>query len=431
MKPHRINHKLSSDGRRAVHALTLLELLIVVAILAILTTVASRSLFQVGEQVQFDANQDLAKNFRLALLGPSGALQSDGTPSVSGFIADLGRPPRAQLEMPYPTGETVSGGSSNAYTIRELVANSSSPPFNSYGTDSTNVTALTKAYYLATQTITLYDATNRLTFGWRGPYMTGGSDSVLVDGWNKPLAANTATIYRSLIDFWVTYYDSTVPASLINNPFTFSMSGYQSMDVLLPTPNGKFWYDVVGIAIRPGPAAVNNVYTSTALANYTTSYSAGVVFDNEYTAQLGCILNYNSSALVGTSFATTANYWWTAGVIIYSPNPHYGSPQFTSSSALTKPVAVSCQATTNLISVTGPSSSTYPTAQTLTITKNIIDGAPNAAASYPLIQGPKVVKPFLVAVLKTGSNGSGTNWYGTARNIVLRPGYNTVQLTVP
>ena len=177
MKPHGSHFGRTRHGSRRARALTLLELLIVVAILAILTTLASRSLYQAGEQAQFDANQDLAKNFRLTLLGPSGAVQSDGTPSVSGFIADMGRPPRAQLET-YSTGENVAAGTSGAgaaYTVRELMENTYGLSFKSYATDSTAVTSTTKLF--STFTHNLYDSTNRLTFGWRGPYLTGGSDS--------------------------------------------------------------------------------------------------------------------------------------------------------------------------------------------------------------------------------------------------------------
>ncbi len=449
MKPSLTFSENPWGARRLAQALTLLELLIVVAILAILTTVATRSLLQVGEQVQFDANQDLAKNFRLALLGPPGAIQSDGTPSVSGFIADLARPPRAQLET-YSTGENVSlggAGVGTAYSVRELMENTYALPFKSYPTDSTTVTSTTKLF--STFTHNLYDLTNRLTFGWRGPYLTGGSDSVVDDGWNKPLAAYAAPANRNLIDFWVTTYDGNASPAPVMNPFTFSVAGYHSMDAPF---NGRFWYDVVGIVVRPGPASVNNVYTSTALDNYTNSLSAGVAFDNEYTAQLGCVLNYNQNAMTDPSFINgtyNSSYWFVAGVIMYSPNPYYyggatplnGPAQFSSSAALTKSVAVSLQATGASISSTGPSSSTYPTAQILTITNNIIEfnpssGAPTSASSYPLIQGPKVVKPFLVALRKSsGFNVNAvivsTNWYGTARSIILRPGYNTVQLTVP
>src|SRR5262245_35506296 len=118
-------------------ALTLLELLIVISILAILTTVATRSLVSVGEQTQFETNDAIGRDFRRALIGVPNAVQSDNSPAITGFIGDLGRPPRAELES-YVVGESEADPShtGQAYTLREVVSQRNAPQFKVYKTDS-------------------------------------------------------------------------------------------------------------------------------------------------------------------------------------------------------------------------------------------------------------------------------------------------------
>ncbi len=428
-----------------VRALTLLELLIVLTVLAVVTTMATRGIISVSEQSQFSANESLCKKFRLALLGPSRALQSDGTPSVAGFIADLGRPPRAQLET-LSVGENVALGVSGlgtAYTARELMGIVNAPAFKSYIADSTTVTSATKSF--STFTLNLYDLTNRISVGWRGPYLTGGTDSIIDDGWNKPVAAYVTPANRNLVDFWVTSYDgvsSPVPVAAMN-PFSVSTPGYHSMNADGTVTTGRFPLDLTGIILRPGAAAASG-YGSSDLDTYTNVLSYGIVLTNEYTAQLACVLNYNQSAMVDPVFSGgtyNSSYWWVAGVIMYGANPFYGSTLYVSAGAITKPVAVSFQATGPTLTSAGPSTSTYPTAQTMTFTNSPMEFNPAlsgtySAAVYPLIQGPRVLKPFLIALRKSsGYNAAATvistNWFGATRTFVVSPGNNSVQLTVP
>ena len=94
MTPQINSGKEGGAGRHSA-ALTLLELLVVVAILAILTTVAVRSTSDLGGQFRYDSTQTTLKTFRDAVLGPVNQTSPDGSPYVTGFIADMGRPPRS------------------------------------------------------------------------------------------------------------------------------------------------------------------------------------------------------------------------------------------------------------------------------------------------------------------------------------------------
>ena len=74
-----------------------LTLVVVIAILAVLSTVALRSLTGVVSQARFEATQRTLDQIYEAIVGAANDRQPDGTLVISGFIADMGRPPRAQL----------------------------------------------------------------------------------------------------------------------------------------------------------------------------------------------------------------------------------------------------------------------------------------------------------------------------------------------
>ncbi len=422
-------------------ALTLLELLIVVVILAILTTVATRSLVSVGEQAQFEANDSLGRDFRRALIGTPGSIQSDGTPSASGFITDMGRPPRAELES-YITGENeaYTPATGSAYTLRELVSQRNGPSFRVYRPDISTVSATN--INPGVTNIVLYDSTNSVATGWRGPYMSGGSDDVIDDSWGKPVAAYSAIAGRSLINMWITSYlnSSFSPPSSSMAPYTgLSLNGYHDLGVTFS--GGNFPLEVLGIVIRPGAAATAAVGNSLSLAAYTNTYSAGIVWTNDFVSQLLCNLTIYTNRITDTSFTTLTtygNYWYLAGVIMYGPNPLYNAAA-TATYATSRPVGVAYLATGSTITATGIGGGTtvnYPNSTSLTFTNYPVlytTGTPSPAYSYPLVMGPKVLKPFLVAKRKSGIS-TGTDvafWTGTSINVVLRPGFNTVQLSVP
>ena len=419
--------------------LTLLELLIVIVILAILTTVATRSLVSVGEQAQFDANDGLGRDFRRALIGTPNAVQTDGTPSISGLISDLGRPPRAELEnFIVGENEATTPASGQAYTLRELVSQRTAPPFKVYKPDSTLVTAT--VWNPGVTNINLYDTTNSVPTGWRGPYIYAGNDDIIDDSWGKPVAAYSAAASRSLVNMWITSYlnTSVSPPSSSLSPFTgLSMNGYHDLGTTFSGAN--FPVEVIGIVVRPGAASTAAMGSSLSLAAYSNSFSAGIVWTNDYVAQLQCNLTIYTNRMTDTSFTTLTtygNYWYLAGVIMYGPNPLYNS-SLAATVVTASPIGVAYMATATTITATAVSGGTsvnFPNPTSVTFTNYPVaysTGSPGY--NYPLVLGAKVLKPFLVAKRKTGI-ATGTDvalWTGTAINVILRPGVNSVQLSVP
>lgn len=86
---------ISRSGQSRI-GLTLLELMVVLVILAIVATVAIQSLQPQVDNQRFLAASGLLNQIRDATIGPRQKYQVDGTPLLSGFVADIGRLPRAE-----------------------------------------------------------------------------------------------------------------------------------------------------------------------------------------------------------------------------------------------------------------------------------------------------------------------------------------------
>jgi prepilin-type N-terminal cleavage/methylation domain-containing protein len=146
-------------------ALTLLELLVVLVILAIVATVAVQSLQPRVDNQKFESASRLLNEIKTSSIGPIQKYQVDGTPLISGFVADVGRFPLVESpnielgespilsELWDPQSEL---GSQFPFQFR---------PGPSQPVDYSKV---------------------RLPCGWRGPYLQIpiGSDS-LIDPWGR------------------------------------------------------------------------------------------------------------------------------------------------------------------------------------------------------------------------------------------------------
>jgi prepilin-type N-terminal cleavage/methylation domain-containing protein len=174
----------SKSGQLGVFGMTLLELLVVVAILAVLASVAIQSTSEVGNQTRYDATQKSLSAFREAVLGPQGQTAPDGSPLITGFIADMGRPPRSRL-LSHP--EYV-----NAYDLQELYSESVPSglfAYRLYTADSGTLATDGTAAGLTVPSLVI-DPALRVPAGWRGPYIRKpGNELSLVDGWNKALVS--------------------------------------------------------------------------------------------------------------------------------------------------------------------------------------------------------------------------------------------------
>ncbi|MGE3804512.1 MAG: type II secretion system protein GspG [Gemmataceae bacterium] len=80
--------------------LTLMELLVVLLVLAVMTTIAIRATENVVQQARYDAAQRGLLELRQAIIGPDNERDLDGTLLITGFVADVGRLPKASGNSP-------------------------------------------------------------------------------------------------------------------------------------------------------------------------------------------------------------------------------------------------------------------------------------------------------------------------------------------
>lgn len=139
--------------------MTLIELLVVLTILSVLSVVAVVSTETVLGQGRFEATQRTLGNIEEAVLGPERLQREDGTLAVAGFVADVGRLPKAVANE------------DGRLELAEL------------WTNAENVPVFDLKEYSVDQ-----DETIRRACGWRGPYLrlpVGGAG--LRDGWGNEL----------------------------------------------------------------------------------------------------------------------------------------------------------------------------------------------------------------------------------------------------
>jgi len=134
-------------SRKQRRGLTLMELLVVLSILAITTTVAVQLTDGVIAQGRFDATRRILGDVRNAIAGIPAATASEA--SLGGYVADMGG-------YPLSLGDLVSAPRTYA----------------SYSIDTEGDGAV--------------DGT--LPGGWRGPYLRVGGDLLVRDAWGNPLA---------------------------------------------------------------------------------------------------------------------------------------------------------------------------------------------------------------------------------------------------
>ena len=182
------------------HGFTLLELVVVIAVMAVLSTVALRSLTGVASQSRFEATQRTLEQIHEAILGAAYDRQPDGTLISGGFVADVGRPPR---------------------TLDELINPPVGIPSFDVGRSATDTEVLVAG-------------------GWRGPYLRlpmGATN--LCDGWATALVEtrNAAGFVETVSSYGAdglpggTGYDLDLSSSVTPADYTASLAGLVTVDV--------------------------------------------------------------------------------------------------------------------------------------------------------------------------------------------------------
>lgn len=146
-------------------ALTLLELMVVLVILAIVATVAVQSLQPQVDNQKFQSATRLLNEIKTSAIGPQQKYQVDGTPLISGFVADVGR---------FPIIESSNTELDESPILSELW-----DPLSELGT------SFPFQFRPGPSQPDDYSKI-RLPCGWRGPYLQIpiGSNS-LVDPWGR------------------------------------------------------------------------------------------------------------------------------------------------------------------------------------------------------------------------------------------------------
>lgn len=168
MSRSRCDNRLRQSAKsRSTAGLTLLEMVIVLGILAILATVAVRSLEPIADQSRYEATKRQLDTIRQAVADPQPIRQSDGSVSFSGFVSDIGRLP-------------VSNGAG----VLELAELWDESLFQNYPFAVRSGPATPIDY-----------STIVLPCGWRGPYLQPARlEDGLFDGWGNPFIGSVNVI---------------------------------------------------------------------------------------------------------------------------------------------------------------------------------------------------------------------------------------------
>lgn len=132
--------------------LTLLELVIALGILAVMSTVAIRSLEPLADQSRYEVSRKLLEDVRSATITGPGAALVGGQPMVSGFLVDTGMLPASGDDLISKPGSLASYAS------------------QSFDSDRDTVNDIT------------------ISSGWNGPYLhLQAGNSSIEDGWGNDI----------------------------------------------------------------------------------------------------------------------------------------------------------------------------------------------------------------------------------------------------
>jgi len=234
---------------------------VVIAILAILSVVAVRSLSGVEDQSHYDATRNQMASIGAAVVGNPGAVPTDVSAPIFSFVSDVGRLPLAV-------------GADPTTQLQELWINPNNlPP-------------------LLPRQATTYDLDVWVTSGWRGGYLQlGVGQTSVADGWGNPfdlLHADGVTVCANGDPIEVLRSRGANPQT--DTPTTTGFDAYQ--------------YLAYNSTVQLGSVPPTNRYLSTFL-------TGSVYFYDSYTGQLETPNPANGNVVVtlfGAGLDPTTNY---------------------------------------------------------------------------------------------------------------------------
>jgi prepilin-type N-terminal cleavage/methylation domain-containing protein len=150
-------------------AFSLIELVIALAILAAVTTIALRATSNLQDQAKYQSTVRSLNEIQAAIVGPVNQRSSDGSALVTGFVADTGRLPLAN------PGSDTGDPQGALDPLNELLSRPAAIPI--YQPYSSNI-----------------DPNVIVWAGWQGPYLHLSAGPTYVrDGWGNSLHAYDAT----------------------------------------------------------------------------------------------------------------------------------------------------------------------------------------------------------------------------------------------
>jgi hypothetical protein len=195
-------------------------------ILSVLATVAVNSLQPRVESARFEQTRKLMGTIQTAVAGPRDARQADGTPLISGFVADIGRLPRVvapRLSSSLPGLELSELWDENSQLARNFPFQFRNGPASPV--DYSDV---------------------RIPCGWRGPYLQlPPGDKRIRDAWGRPFELRLAadSVVEGLIWNPSGNFDSEMRCSLntakasVSGTLQFADSVPSSIEVVLLGPD--------------------------------------------------------------------------------------------------------------------------------------------------------------------------------------------------
>ncbi|MGA3068374.1 MAG: type II secretion system protein [Tepidisphaeraceae bacterium] len=354
-------------------AFSLIELVIALAILAAVTTIALRAAGNLQDQARYQSTVRSLNEIQAAIVGPVNQRNADGSALVTGFVADTGRLP---LSNPGSDPGDPQGAQD---PLNELISNPNGiPPYQPY---TSNI-----------------DGNVKVWAGWQGPYLHLSAGPTYVrDGWgnsfhaydvNGALIATVGTPIAQLASWGADHLEDAVHG---NPPGSVPIAGNYNDDVSIPNPT----------------------ITSTTSGFGTTATNLTI------TGQV----TMNSGQDPGpSSSGPTPNPTTSSGTVPVAIWVDYIGPDFTQhpNPVADVPILV---ATANTGGVWAAS---YPSGAPITYSGQFSISASNVTI------GPRVLKVYVAPASDTTfANVVSSALYTTTLNVTLVPGTQTINLVLP